>query len=383
MISIEDLIDPISEEQFLEQFLDNLEAVGLKARSWRPGGVYRTILRVLAIACAVFSTQQVKFIRSAFLELAAGNWLTWVAFYVYGVVRPASTFATGQATVTDVAGGVYDWNPGQLRIFNTTTKKAYTNQGVVHLDPLGTITIDIIAVEIGSASSSAAAAIDGVETQYDGQLTVTNALPVVGSDEMPDQDLRQLCKDKLSARSVFGPRGAYSYAIRSAQRLDGSTVDINRASISPFSSTGRVTIFVASPSGVPTTADVDSVSANVEAVARPDTVTVTVSAVTGHTITRGLTVWAKKETGLVAADVKALVEKELVLLNRSYPIGGIRKATAQGYFWADNLDGAVQKAHDSIYSVDGLGADVALTAGEVPVLAVTVDQVRIIDAEVH
>lgn len=383
MIAFEDLIDPISEEQFLEQFLDILETVGLKARSWRPGGVYRTILRVLAITCAVFSAQQVKFIRSAFLELAEGNWLTWVAFFVYGVARPASTFATGQVTLTNLGGSIYDFTPTQIRIFNTTTKKAYTNQGAVHLDPLGTVTFDVIAIEIGSASSSSAAAIDGVETQYDGQLTVTNALPVIGSDEMPDADLRQLCKDKLGARSVFGPRGAYSYAIRSAKRLDGSTVDVNRASISPFSSTGVVTIYIASPSGVPTTDDVTAVTANVEQIARPDTVTVNISPVTGHAITRGLTIWAKKETGLSADDIKALAEKQLVLLNRSYPIGGIRKGTTQGYFWADNLDGAVQKAHASIYSVDGVGADVALTLGEVPVLAVTVDQVRIIDAEVH
>lgn len=383
MIAIEALITPVTEEQFLERFLTTLETVGLKARSWRPGGVYRTILRILAATCATFSDLQTQFIRSGFLELAEGNWLTWVAFYVYGVLRPEATFATGAATLTNLGGGDYEFVPRQLRVFNTTTKKAYTNVDTVVLHPLGTATFDLIAVEIGSDSSSTAGAIDGVETQYNGQITVTNAALVVGSNAMPDPDLRQLCKDTVAGRSVFGPRGAYAAAVRSAKRLDGSTVDINRVSVSPSSSTGIVTIIIASPSGIPTADDLTAVQANVENKARCDTATANTFAATANTVTRSLTIWAKKQTGLSAVDVKALALKQILLLGRDYPIGGIRKSTAQGYFWADSLDGAIQKAHPSIFSVDGLGADVALDPLEVASLAVTIAEVRIVDAEVH
>jgi hypothetical protein len=382
LLSFQDLVTPVTEDQFMERFLSSLETVGLKARSWRPAGVYRTILRVLAGTCASFSDLQARFIRSNYLELAEGNWLTWTAFYVFGVIRPDATFASGQVSLTNAGGGVYDWVPGQLRIVNSTTKKAYTNKADVHLSALGTATFDIIAVEIGSASSSAAGAIDRVETFF-GDISVTNAAPVIGSDAMPDADLRQLCVDKRSAKSVYGPRGAYRYAIRSALRADGSGVNINRVSVSPSSSTGRVTMIVASPSGVPAGDDVAACAANVEVIARNDTSTSVLSGATGHTITRALTIWARKQPGLSADDIRALAQTQLVALARDYPIGGIIKGGPGGYFWADSLDGAVQKAHPAIYSVDGLGADELMAIGEVAVFAVTIAAVRIVDAEVH
>lgn len=383
MITLSDLITPVTEDQFVERFLSTLETIGLRARSWRPGGTYRTILRVVAGTCASFTDEQSKFIRSGFLEFAETSWLTWVAFYVFGVERPEATFATGVVTLTNVGGGDYDFAAGTLRVYNSTTEKAYTNAAQVLLSPLGTVAADIVAVEIGADSSSSTGAIDEVQSEFEGQITVTNADPVVGSDAMPDDDLRQLCKDKRAGRSVFGPRGAYAYAIRSAKRDDGSTVDINRWSISASSSTGVVTMYVASPSGVPTDTDLAFVQANIEDLSRPDTVTASAAAATAHAISRTVTIWARKQAGLTAADIQALAELRILELNRSYPIGGIKKEGPESYFWADSLEGAIQKAHPAIYSVDGVGADEELTAGEVAVLSVTIDDVRIIDAEVH
>lgn len=384
MIAFEKLITPVTEEQFLERFLTTLEVLGLRARSWRPKGVYRTILAVLAATCAAFSDLQVRFTRSAFLELSEGDWLTWVAFYVYGVARPEATFAAGKATLTNAGGGNFPWTAGQLRIFNPDTKKAYTNAADFTLVPLGTITIDIIAIEQGSSSSSIAGTITEIETQFAEQgVTVTNAEPVVGSDAMQDAELKQLCLDKIAARSAFGPRGAYRYAIRSAKRENGSTVDINRFSISMSSSKGTIDIIVASPSGVPSNADVAAVEDNVEEIARPDPAVANVSAATGKSISRGITIWAKKQPGLKASDLQELAAKEIIALNRSYPVGGIRKSSRKGFFWATNLDGAIQKAHPAIYAVDGVGADEELAPNEVAVLAVTIDDVRIVDAEVH
>ncbi len=384
MIGIDDLIVPITEDQFLERFLTKLETIGIGARSWRPGGVYRTILRVLAATCATFSDLQVQFTRSGFLELAQGMWLTFVAFYVYGVARPESTYATGPVTVTNLGPGSYSFADGQLRIFNSLLSKSFKNVGTLVVAPFATVVgAQFIAVEIGSESSSSATAIDSVETAYDGQISVSNPDPILGSDAMVDADLRQLCKDSLGARSVFGPRGAYAYAIRTAKRLDGTPVDINRRSISPGSSTGIVTIYVASASGVPTTGDVDAVKLNIEALARPDTATVITSAVTGVTITRALTIWAEKQDGLSATDLTTFAEAALVQLQRTYPIGGIRKATTQGYFYADKLEGVIQGAHPAIYDVDGVGVDVALSAGQIAVLDITIAAVHIVDTEVH
>ena len=52
-----------------------------------------------------------------------------------------------------------------------------------------------------------------------------------------------------------------------------------------------------------------------------------------------------------------------------YPIGGIpTPPSEQGYLYATFLDGVVKSADPSIYNIVGIGADIALSAGEVPEL---------------
>lgn len=381
MISIDDLVTPVTSDQQLETMLSILETLGLQPRQWREGGSLRTILRVVASTFAAFSSLQAAFIRGAFLELSEGAWLTLLAYYVYGVSRREATFATGEVTLTNAGGGNYPFAAGQLRVINPTTNKAYTNVDAFTLAPLSTMTISIIAVEVGAASSAGTGAINTLETQYDG-VSVTNAAPVVGLDAATDPELRQLCRDKRAGRSVYGPRGAYAFAVRSTLRPDGTPANINRLSISPSSSTGIVTIYIASPTGAPDPEDLTLVLDSVNALARADTATAVVLPAVVKTIALDVTVWAEKRPGLAAADLQALVVDKLLALNASYPIGGIRKATTQGYLYESTIDGTSKSAHEAIYAVDGTGSDVALAANEVAVLSVTVTA-RLVDSEVH
>ena len=114
-------------------------------------------------------------------------------------------------------------------------------------------------------------------------------------------------------------------------------------------------------------------------IARPETATATVAAATPVTITRTLTVWAKRTDGVAAADIKSLVETALVREAPSYPIGGIPKPpSTQGYVYADFISGVAKAAHSTIFDVDGAGADVALAAGEVAVFAISAN-VRLVE----
>jgi Baseplate J-like protein len=379
--SIEELTTPVTSDQQLETFLSILETTGLKPRSWREGGSLRTILRIVASTFAAFSSLQAGFIRGAFLELSEGVWLTLLAFYVYGVTRREATFATGEVTLTNSGGGNYTFAAGQLRVFNPTTKKAYTNVNAFTLAPLATQKTSIVAAELGSASSSPAGAISDLETQYDG-VSVTNEDPVVGLDAATDPELRQLCRDKRAGRSVYGPRGAYAYAVRSTTRADGTPANINRLSISPSSSTGIVTIYIASPTGAPDAGDIALVLDSVNKLARADTATASVLPAVTHAIARTLTVWAEKRPGLSASDLESMVAAKLLSLNATYPIGGIPKTGTQGYLYASTIDGTAKGTHEAIYAVDGVGTDVALAANEVAILSVTVTA-RIVDSEVH
>jgi hypothetical protein len=156
-------------------------------------------------------------------------------------------------------------------------------------------------------------------------------------------------------------------------------VNVNRFSITPSSSTGVVTVTIASPSGTPSVADIEGVENSIEAIARPDSVTKDVVAASTVALSRTLTVWAKRVEGVSASDISTLVNTALVPAIAAYPIGGITKPPAtQGYLYADFIAGTVIGAHSSIYDVDGVGDDVPLAPDEVATLATTIS-VRIIE----
>jgi len=377
-LTIEELLAPVTTDEILEKFLDALEATGIKARSWREGGALRTILRVVAAVYAGFTTSVLGFIRAGFLETATGGWLTLLALNVYGVTRIAATFATGQVTLTNAGGGIYALLAGELSVINAVTGKAYTNLSAITLNPGDVLAVDVRAVEIGTTSNATPATVTELETALPG-VTVTNALAIVGSDEEKDSDLRDRCKAKLAVISGKGPRGAYSFAVKSAVRSDGSPVDINRLRVSPSSSTGIVTVYVASPAGAPVPSDLPFIEESIETYARPDTVTANVVAATPVALSRTLTIWAKAEAGLTASDLSALVSTALLDMITAYPIGGIPKPpSTQGYLYADGIAGTCRTAHAAIFDVDGTGADIALAAGEVATLAATLD-VRLVE----
>jgi hypothetical protein len=378
--SIDDLFKALTEEEVLDTFLSILETAKLPARSWRKGGAYRTILRAVARTYSSFTDVIALFIRSGFLETAEGIWLTMLARYVYDVERPEATFATGDMLLDNSeGGGEFDFGPDEVRFINSTTKKTYTNIEAFTLTAGEVKTIPIRATEVGAASSAAPGAIDDLETTMLG-VVVSNPEAVAGNDELGDPELRQLCKDKLSTLSGKGPRGAYRYASLTALRLDGTPVNINRVAVVPDPNTGIVTTYCAAPSGTPVTIDVDAAAANIEKLARPDTVKAVTVGATGVALTNEITVWAIRQDGLSAVDLAALVNDKLIAAVKTYPIGGIKKPPSiQGYLYGDFVAGVAKSAHEAIFDVDGADTDLEIDDGEVATLATTVT-VRFVEA---
>lgn len=372
--SFSDLMRAVTTDEQEEVFLAALEGVGLQARTWREGGALRTILRIVAAVYAAFTDLMVRFAKAGFLELSSGGWLTLLAANLYSVTRVEATFATGEVTLTNTGGGIYTVAAGELTLVNSVTGKTYRNTAGFTLAALSTLTIAVQAVELGSASNASPGAVTQFETPPPGgTLTVTNAAAIVGRDEESDPDLRSRCRAKLAALSNRGPRLAYEYAARTAPRIDGSIVDINRVNVVANPDTGVVSIYVATPTGAPVVGDVAYVQASVDENARPDSVTATVYAANPVALSRTLTVWAKQTPGLASADLAALVNAELIALSSTYPIGGIRKTGTQGYLYASRIDGAVIAAHPTIFDVDGSGSDVALAVQDVISLSTTLD----------
>ena len=377
-MSLEDLFASVSPEKALEVLLQILETVGVKARSWRRGGTFRTILAGVTRQYSDLTVLSADAIKGRFLDEATGGWLTRLAKLGYGVDRKPATFAQGYVTLTNSSGNEYTEGPDQVVFRHAVTGKAYVNAEPISLIGPSTQTVLVRAVEIGSGSNAAPGTVEVLETQLTG-VSVTNVAAVIGSDAETDEELRQACRDKLGILSVRGPRNAYRYAIRIATRNDGSPVDVNKSRISPSSSTGVVHIICRSPSGAPAPEDLQAVRAAAEAVARPDSVTGIVSAAQEVPLTRNLVVWARRRDGIDAAGIKALVEAKLIEAMRDYEIGGIAKdPDPTGFLYADYIAGVVHSAHPSIFDVDGTGADLALEVDEIPILTATI-QVRIQD----
>ncbi len=179
LLSIEELITPISADDANDKFLDILTTLGLPARTWRQGSVYRVIIRALSRTYADVTTFMAAVIRGGFLDLAEGPWLTQLAHYVYGVDRGEATFATGQATFTSV-GVSYTKGESQVRIKNPDTGKVYENAETLTIGVNQTVTVAIRAIEQGSASSTASGTITALETFLLG-ISVTNADAVAGT----------------------------------------------------------------------------------------------------------------------------------------------------------------------------------------------------------
>lgn len=369
MIPIDQLTTPVTADQVVDTVLTTLESLSIPAKSWPKGGVARTIIRVLAIVFAGFSSLLADGVRAGFLDYATGAWLTMLAQYVYGVTRIDAVFATGKVTFVNTGGGSYTKVAREVRVSNPTTKKTYVNQAGFTLGPGATLTVDVIAEEQGSASSSAPGTVTNIDTTMLG-VTVSNAAAIVGSDAELDPALVIRCRLSLGARSVYGPRSAYSFWGLSAPRNDGTIVDVNRVTVSTQSSTGTVSAYIASPSGSPTVGDVAYVQAAFEQYAQPLCVTaVAVGATAVALPLSGVTIWARKEYGAAAADIVAAATAALTDLAKTYPIGGLRKPPSlQGYLFADRMAAAIIGSHPAIYDVDGIGADFALSAGQVPVI---------------
>ena len=366
MIPFSALITPLTSTQIRAQFVTSLKSLGIPADQWNQGGAASSVLTIMSSALASFQNLVVQAIASQFLDLATGSWLVLLAFYTFGVTVPPATFASGSLVLTNSGGGVYTYGIGVATFLNPATGQTYTNQTAISLGALASQTITVQATQSGSQGSAAPGAINTIVTVMLG-VTCTNPSSVIGLDQMSDASVRTLCRNKQGVLSVRGPASAYRYAVQTAVgAISGLPVNINRSTVPPSSSTGVVTVYVASPSGPASTDDVNGVINNIAVVAQPDCVTVDVINSTGIPYGNTLTVWCNSN-GVPTATLLLAVENALDLYFSVYPISGLHTDAGEGLF-ASGVNGvvgqAITDAGGTIVSVEG-ATDLALTAGQV------------------
>ena len=371
------LTTPLTVEECKAAIYAAIEARGASTSAWTPGSVVRTIIAGLAIVLSAFSTLQADIAKSGFLALSEGDWLTLVARYVYGVERDLGSFAAGTVTLSNAAGGVYSGGVGDLVVIDTATSKTYRSTEAYSLAALGTTTVAVEAVEIGTESNAAPGAIDGFVTTLNG-VTVSNAAALVGADVETDAALRLRCAEKTGSLSPNGPSDAYAYVARSATQTDGVTsIGVTRVRTVP-DGLGNVAVYLATATGGVTgtvgdlATDLGAIDDAIQAQVVPLGVTATVASAVAKLIPVTYELWIRDTTGYSDATIKSLVVDALTAFMAAQPIGGFILTAAPGYVYTSALVAVIGSAIPGAevrVLVTAPAADVVIAADEAPVLS--------------
>lgn len=302
----------------------SLATQGVNVTLWKAGSPLRTLIGGLTIVLAALSRLQAKLAQMSFLALASGSWLTLVARYVYGVDRDLGSFATGEVTLTNTTGMVFNQDPFTVTFTNGT--KTYKNSSAFTLGSMGTATVAIQATEIGSASSSGADTITGFGTPLPG-VTVTNAAAVVGTDVEDDPTLRLRCAEKLGTLSPNGPRDAYAYLARSAKRANGSSIGVTRVRTIADGIGGVDAYFATATGGIAgTVGDLDTdlgiVDELLQTSCAPLCITLRSHTATAQAIAVTYELWIPASDTRDDATIEALVDVAIATFLGTKPIGG-------------------------------------------------------------
>jgi hypothetical protein len=378
------LIQPSTPAAVRQVIIDSLVTLGIRADLWPTRDALYGCMTVVAGVISAGINERTLATKGGWLGTAVGGWLTWLALYMYGVLRTAATFATGPLTLTNALGGTYSFAPFTATFQNPASKKTFTNVTAIALGPgpATSQTIAIQATELGAASNSAPGAITGMVTTMLG-VTCSNPGPVLGIDAQDDASLQLECWNSIAANSAYGPRQSFGYAVAQAlNSVTGSPVNVNRYLVTPGlaagAHTGMLTVTLASPSGAADPNDVTGVQASIEALARPECVLVTSQTATPLPVALGLTVYVTATPGLSATTVQAAIASALASFFAAYPIGGrVGPSGFRGLF-AAALEGVCYGAWPGVYDVVlSVPADIAMTQFQVATDSIAVTAILV------
>lgn len=378
-LNIEQLTTPLTREQVKTRIYATMGTLGLAITSWQEGAVVRTIIAILATIFAAFSRVSAEAVKSQFLDFATASWLTALAYYVYGVIRTEATFAPGFVTFDNSGGGSFDFDVGEYVCKNTATGKTYQNAEAFTIDPFQTgVTVAIEAIEAGSASNASPGAIDDhVTTML--EVTVTNALAVVGVDEEIDEKLRERCRLSLGALSPNGPGAAYEYVARTPSLVGGAVV--TRVKVMPAEGDGTVTVLIAGPSGAMSGGDVTLVDTGIQTWAVPDSATTLVESATNSTLDVEYELWISSKAGLTTGEVETLAAAKLTSYFPDIPIGGYEIPPDGGKVFFRALEGQLESISPYVLHAKLVPeTDLDLADEEVAVLGTVTATVHVVSA---
>jgi phage-related baseplate assembly protein len=372
--NFKDLVKPVTVEEAQAAVYEILASLGIATSAWKTGSVPRSMVRALSIVYSSLSELQADGIKSGFLQLAVGPWLTLKAYYDYAVERLEAAAATGPVTFTNASAYEYNELAGDVTVAASSTRKNYRTLDALNLPAHSTRTVFVVAVESGTGSTAAPGEIDTLVSTLLG-VSVVNPDAIVGTDEEADQLLRERCSAKLGALSPNGAPDAYAFAARSARRPDGSSIGITRVQPSN-DQLGNVYVTIADGDGEVAPSDVVLVEEAIESVYRvvPLTVYAHVQSAIAVPVSVTADLWVHG-SALSDADIQLLVSTALTNFFSLQPVGGnVIAPSTTGYIYLSALRSAIMDAVSTCFhcTISVPAADVALTSMQVAVFSLPV-----------
>lgn len=371
-----DLVAPLKWTEARDWITSTSGKLGISVTTWNSDSAMLAFVVSCSSMFEALSELQAEAIAGGFLEHARGPWLRMLARYVYGVEPEDATFATGDITLTNQGGGLYELEAGDVILRNASTGKTYRNVAGFSLGSNSVVTVTFMAQEVGAASNANTGEISEFVTVLN-RVVASNATALIARDEESPAELKARCREKLGSLSPFGPWDAYSYAARTAKLPSGQSIGITRTRVTK-DGYGNVFLCVATASGgvtgeaeLPDTA-IGAIDAAVGRMAEPLGVTAQTRSADAIAVTVAYTAWVWNTSGLSVEAIRARVAAALAAYFATYPIGGNTiNPEVNGSLFREALTAVIHNALPEIYLVE-LGTpavDVELEPTDVIVLA--------------
>lgn len=260
MTLLADLLPSKTAAQLREAVLTRLSDIGFPVTSWASGGVARTLVEGFAYLVADARVAIMLVVKGGLLDEAERAWLTLLAKSAFDVERILATFAVGEVTLAETAGGgPHTITAGQMIVgrngSGSTSARRYVAVTGGTLNPSGTLTIRVKAEEPGTAYNLAHGDVAFLFTPLpgvtvsaaSGWLAASGCTPAV--DEETDARLRQRCRDRWATLGSGFTRAAVRYWCTSALFSDGSSVGCTRVGFSVPPGDGSYVVYVAGATG--------------------------------------------------------------------------------------------------------------------------------------
>jgi phage-related baseplate assembly protein len=321
-LSLEDLITELTEEEIKKSAVSFLTGLGFPVGSWASGAIMRTFIAVFASVAAPFTRIMVDVAKSGFLDTAESQWLAFLSEQQFDYSPTKATFATGDLTVNNTEGGVFNFAAREFRVLYEDINPAAS---YVNVDPfsLGShemgkhITIE--AEEIGSRSTAPAGAITTIVSSANG-VECTNEAAVVGIDAESDASIKSEARLSTGPLSPNGPYAAYEFVARNFA-LNGGVV-VTKAKAIVDNDLGIATLYVAGPSGPIGSTDIDKIQDAINRLCKPLGFDCVVASAVELELSINVVLAVYTSLGIVSADLIAKKQAQLIAWIQTLPIGG-------------------------------------------------------------